>query len=295
MLFLSNDVLLFRFPAVHPQANLAVSFQRTFRVPEDGGTYPKPRALGRFPLRLVDDFPRKTPPAWKEHGGIMLPIYRSEALWINLEPGSTVFSGTPYPFAVKVAAGKINAVTGGPWREDLNAAEQDYLVHPGQECIDGFLGPDGRARQFSAEFLGRGATREEQVTGKARYGGMQIAVWPMKRESYEEKIIPDRKRSRVAEPSAAFAADMGLARGGNIHQEVLADPFGPEVWDTENKLRCFIHLCDAWLWEHMTGEAPPDVPPKPAEYQAEGLPWLPVEYEEPITDSPEPPPGSSIH
>lgn len=283
MVTLGNDALLFRFPQVHPQANLAVTFERTFRVPEDGGTYQKPRPLGRFPLRLVDDFPSKTPPSWKEHGGVMLPIYRAEALWVSISPNSALASGTAYPFAVKVAAGKVNAVSGGPWSEDFRRPDQDYLVCPAQESLDGFAGADGRIRQFSAEFLGQGATREEQVTGAARYGGLQIAVWPLKREIFDLQRLPRGGIPRVAEPQAAFAADMGLADGGMIFQHILADPFGPEAWDEDEKQRCFVHLCDAWLWTHMTGEPPPARAPGPEEYQAEGLPWISENYEEPNT------------
>lgn len=291
MVVLTNDALLFRFPEVHPQASLTVSLERTFRVPEDGGTYTKPKALGRFPLRLVDDFPRNTPPLWKEHGGVMLPIYRSEALWVSLIPGME------YPFAVKVAAGKINAVNGGPWREDFDLPQQDYLVSPGQESLDGFVASDGRIRQFTAEFLGQGATREERVTGAARYGGLQIAVWPLKADAFQRWAGRGGARRRVAEPTAAFAADMGLTDGGKIIQPLITDPFGPDEWETDLKQRCFVHLCDAWLWEHMTGEAPPSRPPRPEEYRAQGLPWVPQLYEEPQPEERlgRPGPSTTLH
>ena len=111
MIELKSDGLVFSFPEVHKLARIEVGFQRTLRIPDDDKKYPLPPGLGRFPLRHVDDFAQRVPDTWLERGGVMLPMYQSEALWVN-------FSGH-YPFAVKVAAGKINAVTGDEWTDDL--------------------------------------------------------------------------------------------------------------------------------------------------------------------------------
>ena len=39
-------------------------------------------------------------------------------------------------------------------------------------------------RQFVAMPLGRGYSVEEQLTGVAVHGGLQIVAWPMKHERY---------------------------------------------------------------------------------------------------------------
>ena len=104
MIELRKDHLLFRFPDVHSDAALSIDLQRTLRIPDDDKDYPLPPGLGSFPLRHVDDFAERVPEEWIEHGGVMLPMYQSEALWLN-------FTGV-YPLAIKVAAGKINA----PWQ-----------------------------------------------------------------------------------------------------------------------------------------------------------------------------------
>ena len=80
MIDLMDDHLLFSFPEVHRQAWLSLDFKRTFRIPDDGKDYPLPPGFESFPTRLVDDFPDRVPPAWLEHGGVMLPMYRSEAM-----------------------------------------------------------------------------------------------------------------------------------------------------------------------------------------------------------------------
>lgn len=142
------------------------------------GNTPSPPGLGRFPVEHVDDFADNLPDTWRTHGGVFIPMYQSETLWIN-------FSGD-YPCAVKIAAGKINAVSGEPWSNGLSADPQDYAVIPEQPWLDGFNVSEDFIRQFIAMPLGEGFTAEEQITGKAEHGGLQIIVYPMKYDVYVE-------------------------------------------------------------------------------------------------------------
>ena len=121
----------FSFPEVHKEAKLQIEFERTLRIPDDDKNYSLPPGLGSFPLRHVDDYAEKVPGLWLQHGGVMMPMYQSEALWIS-------FLGTKYPFAIKIAAGKINAVTGESWNDTLIKDPQDYVVTPDQPWLDGF-------------------------------------------------------------------------------------------------------------------------------------------------------------
>ena len=104
MITLGEDFLEFRFPQIHADARLRIDFQRTLRIPDDNRSYPLPPGLGRFPLQHVDDHAARLPEAWAQHGGVMLPMRQAEALWLNFE----CVAG--FPCAVKIAAGKINAV-----------------------------------------------------------------------------------------------------------------------------------------------------------------------------------------
>ena len=157
MIELKQDELSFSFPEVHPDAKLSLNLQRTLRIPDDGDDYPLPPGLGAFPLRHVDDFATRLPELWKKHGGVMLPMYQSEALWLSL-------SGH-YPFAVKIATGKINAITGESWTDGIHRDPQDYMVTPDQPWLDGYCVEKGTIRQFVAMPLGGGYTVEEQITG----------------------------------------------------------------------------------------------------------------------------------
>ncbi|MCZ0953279.1 MAG: hypothetical protein OXJ56_11880, partial [Rhodospirillaceae bacterium] len=152
MITLEDDVLEFRFPEVHKQARCSIEFQRTLRIPDDDKTYPLPPGLGNFPLRHLDDHAARVPEAWRRRGGVVLPMHQAEALWINF------FTGYGYPFAVKIATGKICAVTGDTWVNHLNRDPQDYVVVPEQPWLDGYCVEKGVIRQFVAMPLGEGYT-----------------------------------------------------------------------------------------------------------------------------------------
>jgi len=279
MIELKKDSLLFWFPEVHPDAKLSIVFQRTLRIPDDGKDYPLPPGLGRFPLRHVDDFAQRVPAAWLERGGVMLPMYQSEALWLYFETG---YRFSPYPFAIKIAAGKIDAVTGDEWTSEFRRDPQNYVVTPGQPWLDGYCVEKGVIRQFVAMPLGQGYTAEEQLTRQAEHGGIQILAAPMKREAYErysERFRMTHMRglsetSSVVRQRVATSFDMGLAPGGRMRQQIFSDPHRFEDWDFEHTSRCWVHLADSIAWRAITGEVAPTLPPTAAQYSSAGLPWF---------------------
>ena len=272
MITMKNNELSFSFPEVHPDAKLSLNLQRTLRIPDDGNDYPLPPGLGAFPLRHVDDFASRLPELWKKHGGVMLPMYQSEALWVNLHGH--------YPFAVKVATGKINALTGESWTDGIHRDPQDYMVTPDQPWLDGYCVEKGTIRQFVAMPLGGGYTVEEQITGEAEHGGLQIVAYPMKAEAYrklyEQPDVVLRSLALSDEMAPAFAAapDMGLAPGGRMKQEIFDDPHAFDVWDTRASGRCFVHITNSLAWRAVTEEEPPTTPLTSREYQDAGLPWF---------------------
>jgi len=278
MIELKHNRLVFSFPEVHPQAKLSIEFERTLRIPDDGRTYPLPPGLGSFPLKHIDDFHGNVPREWLEHGGVMLPMYQSEAMWLNFHSSFLKEHGVPYPFAVKIAAGKIDAVTGENWTNGLHGVPQDYLVTPEQPWLDGFCVEKGVIRQFVAMPLGAGYTAEEQLTGKGEHGGLQIIVYPMKREVFERRFPKVRQQMRVPgvspEMSYMTTASMGLAPGGKMRQEIYEDPYGFKDWDRSTHSRCFVHLANSLLWRAITGEMPPTTPMTAKEYTAAGFPWF---------------------
>lgn len=288
MIELRNDHLHVSFPEVHPRARLTVTLHRTLRIPDDGRDYPLPPSLGAFPLRHVDDFGERVPEAWRQHGGVMLPMYQAEAMWLSFH------AGEGYPFAVQLATGKVDALTGDPWRDALVADAQNFIVVPGQPWLDGYVVEKGAIRQFVAMPLGSGYSAEEQITGKAEFGGVQLRFVPLRREVWEREE-PRREAERNAvqpvyassgpylpcfdapPPSAAAApmmADMGLAPGGRMRQEVYASSRALSDWDEGAASRCFVHLANSLVWRAITGAEPPQTPLTAEEYARHGFPWF---------------------
>ena len=276
---LDRDALLFEFPDIHRDAVLRVEFQRTLRVPDDGKRHRLPPGFGRFPLRAVDDLdPARVPADWIKRGGVTMPMWQAEACWLNFS------SPNGYPFLLKVAAGKVNAVNGKPWDNAPDFADQDFVEVPGQPWLDGFCVSKGVVRQFVAMPLGAGYTAEEQVTGKAEHGGVQLlahpikaAIWEERRAAREAAIRPvplDALAMPLPPPAAAPAMAMGLAPGGSIVQEIARPRETRDAWDLSARSRCFVHLANSLAWRAITGEAPPTVPPTAADYVRAGLPWF---------------------
>ncbi|MFD9727289.1 hypothetical protein [Streptomyces sp. NPDC059072] len=148
-----------------------IHFIRTLRLPESG-THALPPGLGEFPLRRVEDHPDTVPPEWLAKGGVMLPVYLREAMWLR-------FGGTREPAALQVGVGKVCAVSGGRWTGRLARDPQNYVTLPRQPWLDGINSGNGTVRQFVAVPLGLGATVEGQVTGEETTGGVQLQAFAL--------------------------------------------------------------------------------------------------------------------
>ena len=249
---------------------MRIGFQRTLRIPDDNRDYPLPPGLGAFPLSHVDDYADTVPNAWNKHGGVFLPMYQAEAMWLDFTAS--------YPMAVKVAAGKIDALTGETWTNELASTPQDYLVVPDQPWLDGFCVERGLVRQFVAMPLGEGYSAEEQLTGEAQHGGLQIVVYPMKAARYaereEEQLDLMRIQAMMAPVAESAIPEMGLAPGGLMQQEIYEDEYGFDSWDTSVRSRCFVHVVNSLHFLEVTGTEPPQEPPTAEAYTDAGLPWF---------------------
>lgn len=259
----------------------AVTFQRTLRIPDDGRVYPLPPGLGRFPILKVEDYLDHVPALWREHGGAFIPMYQREALWLG-------FHSAPWkPNAVKIAIGKVNAISGEPDNNALHAELQDYVVCPEQLWLDGIHTDPGLIRQFVAMPLGLGYTVEAALRGGETFGGIQITVFEPKPGRFPEAapIKPDNGPLRFAMPKAGGMATMGLGAGGTMQQKIYPDPHGIEVWDQDNYGRVFIHIINSAEFFAITGLAPPPTPIDVKTYTEHGFPWFEL-YDETKGDVP---------
>ena len=285
MIEMQHDTLVFTFPKVHPKARLKVTFNRTLRIPDDGQSWPLPPGLGEFPLRHVDDYKEQVPASWLEHGGVMMPMYQAEATWLSFDSDFLDDHGSDWPFVIKIATGKRSAITGDAWVPGLSRDPQNYLIVPDQPWLDGYVVEKGFIRQFVAMPLGMGYTAEEQITGSADVGGLQIEVRPMKRDAFMSRWPKVDRKTRSGFPFGELFVDsgvqcccilepMGLAPGGRMRQEVYEDPYNLADWDSEESSRCFVHIANSVTWKEITGANPPTEMPTAKTYSDMGLPWF---------------------
>ena len=266
-----------------------VSFQRTLRIPEQGIHW-LPPSLGSFPLRRVEDYPATVPAAWLGRGGVMLPVYQREAMWLNFDSDE--------PAALQVGVGKVCAVSGEPWTEKLAKRPQNYVALPEQPWLDGINAGDGFIRQFVAVPLGSGATVEGQVTGVEEHGGIQLRALGLGAKAlarWHEEQQRERELRRMThalsvsidamEMPCMAAPDMGLGAGGRMRQEIYADERKKGGYDPDRSWRVFVHLCSAAQWTAITGEAAPSTPVDREAYVRAGLPWFDY-YDADSTDLP---------
>jgi len=248
----------------------AVSFQRTLRIPDDGKTYPLPPSLGRFPVCSVKDYAERVPVEWQTLGGVFIPMYQREALWLGFDGASWK------PNAVQIAAGGINVVSGEDWEEGLDSDPQNYIVCPDQPWLDGINAGDGRIRQFVANRLGEGYTIEAQLSGKESLGGMQIRVYEPEPGRFPD-APPPRPNMLGARPMMAMGmakSSMGLGVGGHMRQMIYPDRYGLDTWDTENSGSVFVHIINSEQYRDITGHAPPPTPVSAKSYTEHGFPWF---------------------
>ena len=125
MIELKSDKLVVSFPELPLQPKLTIDFQRTLRIPDDGTNYPLPPGFGSFPLRHTDDYADNVPASWLKRGGVLLPMWQAEALWLNFHSLHLPDRASSYPFAIKVATGKISAITGESWQHGLSRKPPD--------------------------------------------------------------------------------------------------------------------------------------------------------------------------
>lgn len=143
----------------------------------------------------------------------------------------------------------------------------------------------GLVRQFVATPLGAGLTAEEQLTGAATWGGLQLVAYPMKAEVYREhcaRSVPIDASGEYLEAPAFYRRDveeMGLAAGGRIRQEIAEDPYGIDAWDTRVHSRCFVHLLDTAGYHALTGRRPPPTPIDAKTYRKAGITWFDYYHE----------------
>lgn len=272
--------------------DLSISLNRTLRIPDDGKNYPLPPGLGKFPIKNVLDYKSKVPQTWLESGGVFIPMYQREAMWLTFMPGKNW-----KPSAIKIAVGMINAISGESWDQKLRPATEDYIVAPPQPWLDGINAGDGIIKQFVAMPLGMGYTVEGQLTGQEKYGGLQIIVYQPKEGIFKEPehstfnlsydddnyMVGSTPQAPPMVGSPPAGQQMGLAAGGRMKQNIYPDPHGIDTWDQNTALPLFVHIVNSDMYRQITDQEPPPTPVSAKTYTQYGYPWFDL-YDESLGD-----------
>lgn len=257
---------------------VSISFIRILRISEDGLSA-LPPGFAPFPLRPVDVDDARLPDHIRQRGGVMLPIYDHEAMWLSVSASS--------PAVLQVGSGGTCAVNGGELTEELSRDPQNYVVIPKQPWLDAFKTADGEVRQFVAVALGSGLTVENQLTGSESVGGLQLQVRRLTPEALKLHldIRPLFEADCCSVASFDFMVDvplkcestsepMGLGAGGRIDQEIFRDDFAATDWESVPLGKVWVHLVSAGDWQQFTGEPVLESPISVDDYVQAGLPWF---------------------
>lgn len=266
MIEIDRDQLTFSFPELHADARLVIEFQRTLRIPYSGGDMPLLPSLGRYPLYSITDFAHRVPAHWSALGGAMLPMYQSEAMWLGFRPAYSVAHQTYYPFAVKIAVGPLDGVSGRRWSEGLHQWPQDFLVISHQSWLGGYRAGKNGIQQFVAMPLGLGYLPDDGARGTDALGRLEIAVYPMAAETFGMRYPRDAWLrylesiviAPMPEPSRNEAP--GTAADALERQSVEEGLFPLTDWDATATARYTLHLVNSLHWCAITGGPPPMAP-----------------------------------
>src|SRR5262249_8226776 len=124
-----------------------------------------------------------------------------------------------------------------------------------------------------------GDTIEEQLTGTAKFGGMQLRLFESKPGRFPD-VPPPGGNMRFEAALEAEPGVMGLAAGGSMRQKIYPDAYGIDVWDPGRYPVGFIHTVNSHQYSAITGRQPPPSPVSPQLYTNLGLPWFALYDEE---------------
>jgi hypothetical protein len=268
---------------------LEVVFHRTVRVADGRVPSNLPPSLGTMKVYRVADYKDRCPKEWDE-GGFFVPLHDTEALWIS-------FRHSGHPVAVLVGAGGINALTGeklGTKLEEDNymvTPPQPWLDgwKSDDGCVYQFVATPHKK--------GKGITVAEQMIGaESKTGAIGLAVFepndiralqpfskpiegygdsptdndftwsaPPLAQSLSDVLsaageagpVSSAKPKLTAQADGVELAEMGIGKGGRIHQKIYHDPYGIEVWQDAPVAAVAIYMVNAQAFEEITGEKIP--------------------------------------
>lgn len=273
MIEFQDHGMIFRFPHLADNAVAAVVFWRLLRSQDVGAPRekllpwaPGPVPLGVGPMRIepVDRHADMLPEPMLRRGGVLLPMWQSEALSIRF----ACYAGS-MPFAVTLEAGGVNLVSGAPARAGLHRDPQDYCAFPTLRGIDWVrTGPD-TVRQPVPSPIDADLSAEDQLDRSAASGGIRISVTPPTREAFvaweknpRHELLYDDELANIGAKGRSFSVC-----------EMEADGRPLDDYDWARTLSTWVTMLDAVAWFHVAKRLPRRLPPMELTYEYR-QPWF---------------------
>jgi len=80
--------------------------------------------------------------------------------------------------------------------------------------------------------------------------------------------------AEIPDYEAMAVTEMGIAKGGNIKQEILEDTYGADSWDENKCGSIVIHLVNSEVFKLITGQDAPPTPITAEKYAEYKIPWF---------------------
>lgn len=272
---------------------LEVVFHRTVRVADGRTPSNLPPSLGTIQAYKVADYKNRCPKEWDE-GAVFVALHDTEALWISFRHHGTPVAVLVGAGGINALTGeklgtrleKDNYIVTPPqpwldgWKSDDGCVYQfvatPYKKGEGITVAEQLIGAESKTGAIGLAVFEPKDVRSLKPVSKPieGYGDSPTDddfTWVAPHEAKLTGATPDGKASwslsdivyslgqkmSADESVSQHFGEMGLGKGGRIHQKIYPDPYGIEVWQDAPVAAVAVYVVNAQAFEEITGQKIP--------------------------------------
>jgi hypothetical protein len=271
---------------------LEVVFHRTVRVADGRVPSNLPPSLGTMKVYKVADYKDRCPKEWDE-GAFFVALHDTEALWISFRSSGVPVAVLVGAGGINALTGeklgtkleKDNYLVAPPqpwldgWKSDDGCVYQ-FVATPhkkgkGITVAEQLIGAESKTGAiglavFEPKDIRALKTASKPIEGYGDSPTDNDFTWSspdLLKSEFNDLIgsvgAPTAPKCMASQPTS-FAravgeklAEMGIGKGGRIHQKIYPDPYGIEVWQDAPVAALAIYIVNAKAFEEITGETIP--------------------------------------
>ena len=268
---------------------LEVIFHRTVRVADGRVPSNLPPGLGIMEFYRVADYMDRCPKEWDE-GAFFVALHDTEALWVSFQSSRPVAvlvgagginALTGEKLGTKLEKDNYLVTPPQPWLDGWKSDDgcvyqfvaTPYKKGEGVTVAEQLLGAESKTGAIGLAVFEPKDTRKLKPVSKPIEGFGDSPtdndfVWEttnlLKSAGEVGTIVSEasspmrigKARNQPLVPSLRVS-EMGIGRGGRIHQKIYPDPFGIEVWQDAPVAAVAVYVVNAQSFEQITGEKIP--------------------------------------